>query len=164
MRRIFDDCRPAVMQLAATYRFAAPVSEVWGLLMDSSAIAACLPGCRELRPLGDDRYQADLTIGVPAVSGSFAVTIALLDKVPPHSYRLSVEATGKPGFASGSAAIVLSPVEGGTVVTVTAAAEVGGLIARVGQRLLEGVARMSMDRFYGCLAKRVGGDGILASA
>jgi carbon monoxide dehydrogenase subunit G len=144
------------MELTGTYSFAAPPSEVWNLLMDSGAIAACLPGCRELRPLGDDRYQADLTIGVAAVSGSFAATIALLDKVPPRSYRLSVEARGKPGFARGTAAIVLSAEEGGTAVAVTANAEVGGLIARVGQRLLEGVARMTMDRFYECLAKRIG--------
>jgi carbon monoxide dehydrogenase subunit G len=151
------------MELTGTYSFPAMPSQVWSLLMDSNAIAACLPGCRELRPLGDDRYQADLTIGVAAVSGSFAVTIALLDKVPPHSYRLNVDATGKPGFARGSAAIVLSPEDGGTAVAVTAEAEVGGLIARVGQRLIEGVARMTMDRFYGCLAKRIGGTGILAS-
>lgn len=143
------------MELTATYSFPATPSEVWSLLMDSNAIAACLPGCRELRPIGDDRYQADLTIGVAAVSGSFAATIALLDKVPPHSYRLTVEATGKPGFARGSAAIVLTPEEGGTAVTVTAQAEVGGLIARVGQRMIEGVARMTMDRFYGCLVKRL---------
>jgi carbon monoxide dehydrogenase subunit G len=144
------------MELTATYRFPAPASEVWSLLMDANAIAACLPGCRELRPLGDDRYQAELTIGVAAVTGSFAATIALLDKVPPHSYRLNVEATGKPGFARGSAAIVLTPEDGGTAVAVTAKADVGGLIARVGQRMLEGVARMTMDRFYGCLAKRLG--------
>jgi carbon monoxide dehydrogenase subunit G len=143
------------MELTSTYSFAATPTEVWSLLMDASAIAACLPGCRELRPIGDDRYQADLTIGVAAVSGAFAVNIALLDKVPPHSYRLNVEATGKPGFARGSAAIVLSAKEGGTAVTVTADAEVGGLIARVGQRLLEGVARMTMDRFYECLSKRL---------
>ena len=147
------------MEIDATYTFPASVSEVWNLLMDPSAIAACLPGCRELRPIGDDRYQAELTIGVAAVSGSFTVTIALADKVPPQSYRLQVEATGRPGFARGSATIVLSPDEKGTAVRVTAAAEVGGLIARVGQRLLEGVARMTMDRFYECLAKRIGETG-----
>ena len=144
------------MELTATYKFAAAPSDVWSVLMDPNAICACLPGCRELRPIGDDRYQADLAIGVAAVSGAFAVTVVLLDKVPPSSYRLEVDATGRPGFARGSAAIVLSPEEGGTAVTVTAQAEVGGLIARVGQRLIEGVARMNMDRFYGCLAKRVG--------
>ena len=144
------------MELTGTYSFAATPSEVWNLLVDAGAIAACLPGCRELRPIGDDRYQADLTIGVAAVSGAFAVNIALLDKIPPHSYRLNVEATGKPGFARGSAAIVLSAKEGGTTVAVTAEAEVGGLVARVGQRLLEGVARMTMDRFYECLSKQLG--------
>jgi len=145
------------MDLTATYKFAAPPSEVWRVLMDPGAIAVCLPGCRELRPLGDDRYQAELTVGVAAISGTFAATIALSDKMAPHSYRLSVEATGKPGFARGSAAIALSPEDGGTAVTLTAQAEVGGLVARVGQRMIEGVARMTMDRFYGCLAKRIEG-------
>jgi uncharacterized protein len=145
------------MDITATYSFAAPAADVWNLLMDPGAICACLPGCRELRPVGDDRYHADLTIGVASVSGLFTVTIVLTDKVPPHSYRLNVEATGKPGFVRGSATIALSPEDGGTAVRVTANAEVGGLVARVGQRLLDGVARMTMDRFYGCLAKRLGG-------
>jgi len=145
------------MELTATYKFAAATADVWNLFMDPAAIAACLPGCRELRPLGDDKYEAELTIGVAAVSGTFKASIVLLEKVPPHSYRLQVEATGKPGFARGTAAIVLTPEEGGTAVTVTAQAEVGGLIARVGQRMIEGVARMTMDRFYGCLMKRLGG-------
>jgi carbon monoxide dehydrogenase subunit G len=145
------------MELTATYSFPSPPSQVWGLLMDPEAIASCLPGCRELRPLGDDRYEAELTVGVAAISGTFKAGIALLEKVPPHSYRLQVEATGKPGFARGSAAIVLTPEQGGTAVTVTAQAEVGGLIARVGQRMIEGVARMTMDRFYGCLVKRIEG-------
>ena len=156
------------MDITATYSFAATPSEVWSLLMDPDAIAACLPGCRELRPLpalsgvegGDDRYQAELIIGVAAVSGTFTATIALSDKVPPHSYRLQVDATGKPGFAHGSATIVLSAEQNGTLAHVTAAANVGGLIARVGQRLLEGVARMTMDRFYGCLAKRIDETGL----
>ena len=125
--------------------------------MDPDAIASCLPGCRELRPLGDDRYEAEMTIGVASISGTFKASIALLEKVPPNSYRLQVEATGKPGFARGSAAIALAPEHGGTAVTVRAQAEVGGLIARVGQRMIEGVARMTMDRFYGCLVKRLDG-------
>ena len=144
------------MDIVATYRFAAAVEEVWSLLMDPNIIATCLPGCRGLKFLGDDRYQTDLVIGVAAVSGTFATAIALVDKVPPEAYRLNVEATGKSGFARGSATIALSPVDGvTTAVTVSAHAEVGGLVARVGQRLLEGVARMTMDRFYECLAKRV---------
>ena len=144
------------MNITATYSFTAAPTEVWKLLMDPEAIKSCLPGCRELRPAGDDRYQAEMTIGVAAVSGSFTATVALSEQVPPQSYRLSVDATGKPGFAKGSAMIVLSPTPSGTEIQVTASAEVGGLIARVGQRLVDGVAKMTMDRFFSCLAARIG--------
>jgi carbon monoxide dehydrogenase subunit G len=143
------------MNITATYSFPGAPTEVWKLLMDPEAIQSCLPGCRELRPVGDDGYHAEMTVGVAAVSGSFTATVALSEQVPPRSYRLSVDATGKPGFAKGSAMIVLSPTPSGTEIQVTASAEVGGLIARVGQRLVEGVAKMTMDRFFSCLAARV---------
>jgi carbon monoxide dehydrogenase subunit G len=145
------------MQLSATYKFAAPPDAVWTLLMDPEAIKSCLPGCKELRPSGDNRYQAEMSIGVAAVTGTFNATVTLSDLQPPSSYRLSVAATGKPGFSNGSATITLRESAGGTDVEVKATSEVGGLIARVGQRLIEGVARMSMDKFFGCLAGRVGG-------
>ena len=143
------------MEINSTYSFPAPPLDVWNLLMDPEAIRSCLPGCRELRPIGDDRYHAELAIGVAAVTGSFTATIALSEQVPPQSYRLIVDATGKPGFAKGSALVVLSPTPSGTDIQVTASAEIGGLIARVGQRLIEGVAKMTMDRFFSCLANRL---------
>ncbi len=143
------------MEISVTYKFAAPPQHVWAVLMDPDAIKSCVPGCRELRPLGDNRYQAEMSIGVAAVTGTFNATVTLSDLQPPTSYRLSVDATGKPGFAHGSAHIVLTPSTEGTEVEVTASSEVGGLIARVGQRLIDGVARMTMDRFFGCLAARL---------
>lgn len=143
------------MQLTATYSFNAPQQRVWDALMDTNAIAACLPGCRGFRPLGDDRYEAELTAGVAAVSGEFKATIALADRQAPHSYKLRVDATGRPGFVKGEALITLSADGAKTNVAIDATAEAGGLIARVGQRLIEGVARMSMDRFFGCLAAKI---------
>jgi carbon monoxide dehydrogenase subunit G len=143
------------MDISATYSFAAPPPDVWTLLMDPEAIKSCLPGCRELRPIGDNRYHAEMSIGVAAVTGTFTATVTLSDQAPPNSYRLTVDATGKPGFAHGSAFIVLKPTNEGTEVEVKASSEVGGLIARVGQRLIDGVARMTMDRFFGCLASRL---------
>jgi carbon monoxide dehydrogenase subunit G len=143
------------MEIRSTYRFPAPPPDVWTLLMDPEAIKSCLPGCREFRPLDGDRYHAEMSIGVGAVSGSFSATVTLSDQKPPESYRLTVDATGRPGFARGSATIVLKPTAEGTEIEVVATAEVGGLIARVGQRLIDGVAKMSMDRFFGCLAARI---------
>ena len=147
------------MELQAVYTFDAPVSRVWDALMDIEAIGRCLPGCGGLRPVGDDRYEAELVAAVAAVSGSFKATVAIEDRQPPHTYRLVTEATGRPGFVRGHARMSLAPDGSGTRVEVNASADVGGTIARVGQRLLEGVARMMLDRFFACMASRIGRSG-----
>jgi len=66
-----------------------------------------------------------------------------------------MQGTGRTGFVKGAASIALSPQDAKTVVNVTATAEVGGAVARVGQRLLEGVGRMMMDRFFNCLQSKL---------
>ncbi len=143
------------MHITGTYSFAAPPAAVWDLLMDTGAIAACLPGCRELRDLGDDLYTAELNVAVSAVSGHYGATIAIKDKVPPTSYRLAIEGSGRMGFVKGEARMTLTDEGGKTAVAVDATADVGGAVARVGQRLIEGVARMTMDRFFECLAGKL---------
>jgi uncharacterized protein len=144
------------MNINATYRFEGPIDEVWALLMDTAALAGCIPGCRELRPDGEDRYRAELSAPVAAVSGQFEATIAVEDKAPPRSYKLVVQATGRPGFVRGQAAVALSSEEQRTIVHVTAHADAGGAVARLGQRLLESAARMMMDRFFECLRRKLG--------
>jgi carbon monoxide dehydrogenase subunit G len=143
------------MHITGTYSFAALPAAVWDLLMDTRAIAACLPGCRELRDLGDDLYTAELNVAVAAVSGHYGATIAIKDKIPPTSYRLAIEASGRMGFVKGEARVTLAEKDGQTTVAVDATADVGGAVARVGQRLIEGVARMTMDRFFACLAGKL---------
>jgi carbon monoxide dehydrogenase subunit G len=143
------------MEIRATYTFDAPPARVWDVLMDTTAIAACTPGCRNFRPLGDDRYEAELSAGVAAISGDFKAIIALLDQQAPSSYRLTVDATGRPGFVKGQAQVSLAADGDRTTVQIAATADAGGMIARVGQRLMEGVARMSMDRFFGCLGTKL---------
>ena len=143
------------MELVSTYTFEAAQQAVWDLLMDTTAIASCVPGCQELRPIGEDRYQAELAVTVAAISGNFAATVAIEDKLPPNSYRLVIEGTGRIGFVKGAAQIELEPAGAGTIVKVAASADVGGAVARVGQRLLEGVGRRTMDRFFACMANKI---------
>jgi carbon monoxide dehydrogenase subunit G len=143
------------MELSATYDIPAPSQRVWDLLMDTDAIGRCLPGCKGLKPVGPDRYEVELSVTVAAVAGSFKGSVALEDKTPPNSYTLVVEGSGRQGFIKGRARVTLGPDGDRTLVQMAATAEVGGMIARVGQRLLEGVARTMMDRFYGCLAKQL---------
>ncbi len=143
------------MQVASSYRFEAPPAEVWALLVDPAIVAACLPGCEELQPLGDDRYRAELTLALAAVGGRYRGTVTMLDKQPARSYRLRVEGSGSPGFVKGEALIELIAEEPGTRVEVKGEAQVGGLIARVGQRLLGGASKLMMDRFFACLQQQV---------
>jgi uncharacterized protein len=143
------------MDLKSSYVFDAPQSRVWDLLMDAGLVASCVPGCRELRDLGEDRYQAELIVSVAAITGNYGATIAIEEKNPPTSYRLVMQGTGRTGFVRGTASIALSAQDARTVVDVTATADVGGAVARVGQRLLEGVGRMMMDRFFHCLQSKL---------
>jgi carbon monoxide dehydrogenase subunit G len=140
------------MELTAEYEIRAPSDRVWDLLMDINAIGRCLPGCRGLQPVGTDRYEVELGVAVAAIAGSFKGSIALEDKSPPHSYTLVVEGNGRQGFIKGRARVTLAPDVDRTRVRIDARADVGGMLARVGQRLLDGVARTMMDRFYACLA------------
>ena len=145
------------MNLSANYLFDAPIQQVWDLLMDPKAVGGCLPGCRGLTPVGEDRYEVELSVAIAAIAGNFKGTVSLENKVPPQSYKLIVEGTGRQGFVKGHANISLEQDGARTRVQVDAQADAGGMIARVGQRLLEGIARTTMDRFYGCLSKHDAG-------
>jgi carbon monoxide dehydrogenase subunit G len=143
------------MELSGTYRFAAPPATVWNLLNDPDTLASCLPGCERLEPLGEDRFRAELTVSVAAIKGHYTATVALREKTPPHSFRLIVEGSGKAGFMKGEAVVQLVEAADATIVNVNGTGEVGGLIARVGQRLLGSVSKMMMDRFFAALQEKV---------
>ena len=143
------------MELKARYTFPGPVARVWDLLMDPKTIASCLPGCEAFEPIGDDRYRVVLNASVAAVTGSFEGAVEITDKHPPLSYKLAVDGKGRPGFVKGQATITLCEDTAGVAIDVAATAQVGGLIAQVGQRLIGATARMMMDRFFNCLQRQL---------
>ena len=145
------------MDVSATYTFDAPKDQVWALLIDPAVIGGCLPGCESMEQTGPDRYNATITISLAAMTGKYEGTVEMTDKREPDGYTLVVEGKGKPGFVKGSATVSLNDEKDGlvTAVHVVAKAQVGGTIARVGQRLLGSVSKMMMDRFFACLQERV---------
>lgn len=143
------------MDIAGSYTFAASPARVWALLMDPAVIAACVPGCKRLDPDGEDRYKATVTIALSAITGSYAGTVAITEKVPPSSYRLTAEGQGAAGFVTCNAVIALRAEGANTIVDVTGTAETGGAIARLGQRLIGSVTRMMQDRFFACLQSHI---------
>jgi carbon monoxide dehydrogenase subunit G len=143
------------MELNGSYTFDAPPARVWDLLMDPAVISSCIPGCDAFEPDGEDRYKVKLTVGIAAITGAYDGVVAISDKVAPSSYRLTVEGQGKPGFAKGNSSIALRADGDKTIVEVTGTVHTGGPIARVGQRLIGGVSKMMLDRFFACLQGKV---------
>lgn len=143
------------MEISGSYTFNAPPDRVWALLMDPAVLSSCIPGCERFEPDGTDRYNVTLTIGLAAITGTYNGTVVLTDKIPNTSYGLVVEGQGRPGFVKGSSAIVLRADGETTAVDVTATVQTGGPIARLGQRLVGGVAKMMLDRFFDCLRSKL---------
>ena len=144
------------MQLTGEYRFPKPPQDVWDALMNPDVLAGCIPGCRSIEADGPDRYRATATVRVGPVSGNYTATVALLDLDPPNSYTMTIEGSDNLGFANGTSSVALTPTsDGGTLVRVDADSQVGGAVARVGQRMMGSVAKGMLDRFFGCLAESV---------
>ena len=143
------------MDIFSSYSFNAPPNRVWDVLMDPDAISSCIPGCDRFEPDGEDRYKVTLTVALAAITGTYNGTVQLTDKAPHQSYRLVMEGQGRPGFVKGTSVISLRPDGEATAVDVSGAVHTGGPIARLGQRLIGGVAKMIMDRFFACLKAKI---------
>ena len=143
------------MEISGLYTFNAPPDRVWDLLMNPAVLSSCIPGCDRFEPEGEDRYNVTLTVALAAITGTYNGTVVLTEKIPLTSYRLLVEGQGRPGFVKGSSAVTLKAEGATTIVEVTAGVQTGGPIARVGQRLIGGVAKMMLDRFFACLQSKL---------
>ncbi|MEZ5398178.1 MAG: carbon monoxide dehydrogenase subunit G [Bryobacteraceae bacterium] len=144
------------MELTANYSFDASPERVFDLLTDPVVVASCLPGCERLEPVEGTKYRAVLSMGIASITGRYEGTVELLDLNRPASYRLAVDGKGAPGFVKGEGRIVLEADGPGTLVKVSGQAQVGGAIARVGQRLVAGAAKLAADRFFACIGSKVG--------
>jgi carbon monoxide dehydrogenase subunit G len=143
------------MDVTGTYTFAAPPTRVWALMQDPDAIASCIPGCERLEPDGVDRYKAAITIGMAAITGRYEGTVVISEKLEPSSYKLTVAGQGRPGFIKGDATITLRADGDNTIVDVFGIVQIGGTIARLGQRLVGSAAKMMQDKFFACLASKL---------
>jgi len=145
------------MKIEGRFIFPASIQAVWDLLTDPQSLQTCTPGCKKLTEIGADEFEATLEIGVGPIKGAFGGKIVMRDKNPPLRYNLVVEGSGAAGFVRGEGKLTLEPSEDDkTAVLVSGDAQVGGLIAGVGQRLLEGVAKQMMGQFFRCLQSQLG--------
>jgi carbon monoxide dehydrogenase subunit G len=122
---------------------------VWAKLNDTDALKASIPGCETLEKLSDTEFQAVATNKVGPVKARFKGKVRLSDLDPPNGYRISGEGDGGvAGFAKGGATIALTDKDGGTLLTYNVEAQIGGKLAQLGQRLVNGAAKKLADQFF----------------
>ena len=143
------------MHVSGSYVFDAPAERVWRVLTEPKSLSGCIPGCEGLDPIGGDEYEAVLNVKIGPISARYNAKIAMRNKVPHQSYRLVISGTGSGSFVSGDAKISLAEQDGKTTVSFEGDSQAGGTVARVGQRLMEGVAKSMMDKFFSCMQQAV---------
>ncbi len=146
------------MDMSGEYRIAAPRTRVWAALNDPQVLRQAIPGCEELNSLSETELEAAAKAKIGPVAARFKGKVTLSNLNPPESYTLTGEGTGgAAGFAKGVAEVRLVPDGHETILHYTVKASVGGKLAQVGQRLIDGAARKMADEFFDRFAELAGG-------
>ena len=137
------------MTMSGEYQIPAPREVVWDKLNDPEVLKVCIPGCESLDKLSDTEFQAVAVTKIGPVKAKFKGKVNLTDLDPPNSYKISGAGDGGiAGFAKGGAVVALIPTDGGTLLTYNVEAQIGGKLAQLGQRLVNGAAKKMADEFF----------------
>jgi carbon monoxide dehydrogenase subunit G len=140
----------------------APPERVWSVLTDPAVLARTIPGCESLQQVGEDSYTMVVSAGVGAVRGKYAGEVRLSDLSFPKSYVMHASGSGGPGSVRATVQIDLAPSDGGTELTYSADAVVGGAVAGVGQRMITGVAKRMAGQFFAAVDKELAEPNVVA--
>ena len=133
------------MKLDGEYVFDGPREEVWDLVRDPDVLVTALPGAQELKQVGENEYEGEMNVRIGPVAGVFSGRLVVSDEVPPESYTLTVEGKGKPGFAKGTGHVqLIDQGDGTTLMKYEGEMQIGGRLARVGQRLMDTASKSMM--------------------
>lgn len=140
------------MKLEGTHVLDASRERVYQCLVNREVLQRCIPGCERLEQTAENTFAATIRTGVGSIKGVFNGTARLEDLREPEHIRIVVDGKGAPGFLKGSGDLDLASQDTGTQVTYTGEVQVGGTIASVGQRMIQGTAKMMATQFFTSLA------------
>ncbi|KAB2883888.1 MAG: carbon monoxide dehydrogenase subunit G [Pseudorhodoplanes sp.] len=145
------------MTMSGEVQLPASREVVWTMLNDPEVLKASIPGCETLEKVSDTEFAAVAVNKIGPVKARFKGKVTLSDLDPPNSYRIFGQGDGGvAGFAKGGAAVTLAEKDGGTLLTYNVEAQIGGKLAQLGQRLINGVAKKLADQFFEKFANAVG--------
>src|SRR5215470_16797014 len=144
------------MTMTGEQQLTAPREKVWAALNDPAILKACIPGCQSLEVTGENEFSAVATNKVGPVKATFKGKVRLSDLDPPNGYKITGQGDGGiAGFAKGGATVSLAPKNGGTLLSYNVDAQIGGKLAQLGQRLVNGAAKKIADDFFANFANAV---------
>lgn len=148
------------MQQTGEYLIAAPVQQVWDGLNDPDVLGACITGCQEITRIDETHFAAKVKAKIGPVNATFQAELELKDLNPPHGYTIDGSVKGgAAGFAKGGAQVQLADAGSGqTQLTYQVDANVGGKLAQIGSRLVDGAARKIADEFFAAFSAHMSGD------
>ena len=137
------------MDMQGSRQLAITQQQAWDALNDPAVLKACIPGCDKVESTGENQYAIGMALKIGPVSAKFAGKITLLDIVPPKSYTINFEGQGgAAGFGKGNSAVSLVANDAGCELNYTVHASVGGKVAQLGQRLIDGAAKSMAEDFF----------------
>lgn len=134
------------MKIEGSITVAGPPEKLWELLQDPEFLKEIMPGCKELKQTEEDHFTGIIEAKIGAISSRYTTKFSIYDKNPPHSYRLKVEGNGKGGFVNADTHIVLAATQDGTEMKYDGEVNIGGTIARIGQRLIDAASKMLIGK------------------
>lgn len=137
------------MEMSASHRIPAPRQQIWDALNDPKILKASIRGCESLERTSDNSFAATVVVKVGPIKAKFQGEVVLTDIIPPSGYTIVGEGKGGiAGFAKGRAFVTLAEEGGETLLNYTVEAALGGKLAQLGSRLIDGVARKEADAFF----------------
>ena len=137
------------MDMSNSVVLPAPQTQVWAALNDPEILKQCVPGCESIERIDDNAYQVAMTVAIGPVRAKFKGNLRLTDIDAPNAYTLQFDGQGgAAGFGKGTARVKLTPEDAGTRLDYVVNAQIGGKIAQLGSRLVDGVSRKMADEFF----------------
>ena len=143
------------MKITGTVTISAPRQKVWDALNDPAVLSKAIPGCEKFEKIGDEEYAITQTVGIASIRGRYTGKMAMRDKKPPESCTLKIEGKGPGGFVNGTAKVTLPDGGDKTELSYDSDMQVGGLLASLGSRLIEPVAKQLVGQFFKSLEQQI---------
>ena len=143
------------MKISGTVSVAAPREKVWDALNDPAVLSKAIPGCEKFEKTGEDEYAITQSVGIASIRGRYTGKMAIRGRQPPDSYFLKMEGKGPGGFVYGTSKVTLAEKGDGTELAYDADMQVGGLLASLGSRLIEPVAKQLVGQFFKALEREI---------